>query len=223
MFVIWKRLGSIIQQQVFQQLSILPLKKRCSRGNYTNFIEMMVLMYYLKPKILKRQKSTRMGLPDSKAAMWECSKKNLQDGDVVALIGNAGNGMDHLRTQRLRTSDDKGVLNSIRQQKDLLTKCLPYHHQCNQTVICRSGQRLAGNKGRLGNTHGGSGLAEQCSIRWPMHQMFQRKQSTIGRQTKCFQAYINYKLGASLNIRDSLQELRKNLLKSYYHKQWFKL
>ena len=52
----------------------------------------------------------------------------LQEGDVVFLAGNAGNGMDHAAyTTIAKLCDEKGVKLVLDTTKDLLTKCLPYH------------------------------------------------------------------------------------------------
>ncbi len=52
----------------------------------------------------------------------------LQEGDVVFLAGNAGNGMDHSAyTTIAKLCDEKGVKLVLDTTKDLLTKCLPYH------------------------------------------------------------------------------------------------
>lgn len=103
-----------------------------AEGIHTNFIEIDgVTRINLKLKSTEETEINANGpvvKAEDFARLVQYFEENLQDGDVVFLAGNAGNGMDYSAyTTIAKLCDEKGVKLVLDTTKDLLTKCLPYH------------------------------------------------------------------------------------------------
>ena len=103
-----------------------------AEGIQTNFIEIDgVTRINLKLKSTEETEINANGpvvKAEDFARLVQYFEESLQDGDVVFLAGNAGNGMDHSAyTTIAKLCDEKGVKLVLDTTKDLLTKCLPYH------------------------------------------------------------------------------------------------